>query len=646
VPESRIAACLRTSLFVVLSLASSALQAWGIYGGVDGAHYAPLSQIDRGNVAQLRPAWEFNTGELAGLDAEERALYSFQGSPIRLPEAAGGQLVICTPLSRVIALDALSGTALWRFDPQIERARARPFNCRGVAYWDSGAAGHCRHRILLGSYDRRLIAIDAGDGKRCAGFGVNGEVDMMDSGPGHARAEVTHPSPPAVIGDVVVVGSGVVDFTRADAPPGAVQAFDARDGSLRWRFDPVPTAAVPGEWPDDPQRASGAANVWAPITVDHERDVVFLATSSPSPDYYGAARPGDNRHANSVVALRASSGELLWSYQMVHHDLWDYDLPAQPILTDVVREGQRLPALIQLTKQGFVFLLHRDTGVPLWPVQERAVPASVVPGERAAPTQPFPLLPRPLLPDTLAAADAWGFTPWDRGRCAGMIRALRHQGLFTPVGPDWTLMLPGSLGAANWGGAGLDPVRRLLLLNINTVPARARLVRHDSAAVAGSVSIEGYDWRMVMSGTPYAMETGMLVSPLGAPCSAPPWGALVALDLDNGQWRWRVPLGSIHEMGPVPLPFEINLGTPNLGGGLLTAGGLFFIGATLDRRLRAFDVETGEVLWRAGLPADAHATPVSYLADGRQFVVVAAGGHHMFGNRRKGDSIVGFALPR
>jgi quinoprotein glucose dehydrogenase len=292
-----------------------------------------------------------------------------------------------------------------------------------------------------------------------------------------------------------------------------------------------------------------------------------------------------------------------------------------------------------------VFVLDRDSGEPVWPVEERPVPAGGVAGERTAATQPFPLRPPPLLPARLRPEDAWGFTPWDRADCREQVRALRHEGLFTAITGQWTLMYPGSLGGPNWGGGALDPVRGLLLVNFNTVPARARLVPQAAGGERGQVSIEGYEWRMVMSGTPWVMETGMLVSPLGAPCSAPPWGALTALDLASGEWRWRVPLGSIHEMGPLPLPFEIPLGTPNLGGGLLTAGGLLFIAATTDRTLRAFDVESGEVLWRARLPADAHATPLSYVAGGRQFVVIAAGGHHMFDRRPKADALLAFALP-
>ena len=391
---------------------------------------------------------------------------------------------------------------------------------------------------------------------------------------------------------------------------------------------------------------SGAANVWAPISVDAERDLVFLPTSAPSPDYYGVERPGDNRYANSLLALRASTGEVVWNFQAVHHDLWDYDLPAQPILTELPWQGQSVPAVIQLTKQGFIFALHRETGEHLWPVEERAVPTAGLAGDQVAPTQPWPTWVAPLLPRKLTPEDAWGFTFWDRGKCREMIRETRHQGLFTPITEDYTLLLPGSLGGPNWGGAALDQVRQLLLINYSTVPARARLVRRDPADTAGSVAIEGYNWSMRMSGTPYDMEVGMLVSPFNVPCTPPPWGKLAALDLRTGKLRWDVALGSVHNMGPVSAPFEINWGTPTLGGGVATASGLFFIAATTDRTFRAYQVETGQVLWRTELPADGLASPMSYTSGGRQFVLIAAGGHHMFTERGRADKLMAFALPQ
>lgn len=629
----------------------AAAQTWTEYGSAGGRHFSPLEQITPANVGKLKPVWEYHTGDLERMTPEQRKKTSFQATPLKLPDSAGGHLVLCTSMSRVVALDPATGRERWTFDPQIKAGVKRPILCRGVAYWeDSSSAGApttCHARLFLASYDRRLFALDAVTGKPCAGFGNGGSLDMRAADDPHPRDEVTHPSPPVVVNNDVIVGSGVMDFLKAVAPGGAVQAFDARTGKRRWTFDPIPARGDGKSWPDSPRSHSGAANVWAPMSGDSARDLVFLPTSSPSPDYYGAERKGDNRHANSLVALRASTGEVVWSYQFVHHDLWDYDTPAQPILVDLPgkgKDGTPLPAVIQVTKQGFVFVLNRETGVPVWPVDEVAVSQEALPEESPWPTQPMPRVPKPLLPATLSPDEAWGLTFWDRGRCRKMIEETRHHGRFTPINEQWTLMLPGSLGGSNWGGAAVDMARGLMIVNYNTAAVRARLVKRLGASKEGEVTLEGFNWRMVMGGTPYDMETGMFGSPLGIPCTPPPWGKLAALDLATGEWRWDVPLGSIHDSAPVPLPFEINLGTPTLGGGVLTRSGVFFIASTMDRSFRAFEAASGRQLWRAKLPADGMATPMSYEVGGRQFVVLAAGGHYMFANRPHGDTLIGYAL--
>ncbi|MFT5481673.1 MAG: quinoprotein glucose dehydrogenase [Halieaceae bacterium] len=611
-----------------------------VYGGEGGRHFSAHEQINPQNVGKLALAWDFHHGDLDNLDAAKHEAVSFQATPIKLPEAAGGFLVLCSPLSKVIALDPDTGEVRWQYDPKVVLGDERPVVCRGVSYWQDPQltqTDSCRHKLYLASYDRRLIALDSLTGEPCPGFGNRGEVDLHSADGVHPRSEVTSPSPPAIVNGVVVVGSGVMDFAKAKAPSGVVRGLDAHSGALLWSFEPLL----------NPDRArSGAANVWAPMAVDEGRGLVFLPTSAPSPDYYGVDRPGDNRHANSLLALRATTGELVWSFQAVHHDLWDYDLPAQPILTELEWEGRSVPAVIQLTKQGFVFALHRDTGEPIWPIEERRAPGPDLRGDQRSPTQPWPTVVAPLLPSTLTPDDAWGFTFWDRGKCRELIEESNHNGLFTPITEDYTLLLPGSLGGPNWGGGALDPVRQLLMVNYSTVAARARLVPRAAADTVGAVAIEGYNWSMRMSGTPYDMEVGMLVSPLGVPCTAPPWGKLAAIDLRTGQLRWDVALGSVHNMGPVTAPFEIPWGTPTLGGALATASGLLFIAATSDRMFRAFAVDTGEVLWSAKLPADGMATPMSYISNGRQYVVIAAGGHHMFVDRGRSDILRVFALPK
>jgi quinoprotein glucose dehydrogenase len=608
----------------------------GATGDPYGWHHSPSTQITPENVTHLEPAWTHRNGDMAAAQGPPSSV-SAQSTPILLPPEAGGHLVYCTPFNRVIALDPETGRERWSHDPRVRRTSERPYRCRGVAYGDvpqADASGACRYRIYTLTVDRRLIALDARDGRPCAGFGDGGSVTLAE----HDRyglEQVSSSSPPAVANGVVVVGSSVIDFAYAEAPRGTVAAYDAVTGAPRWTFDPLQGI-----------RGTGAANAWAPLAVDAAAGLVFVPTGAPSPDYYGALRPGSNGHANSVVALRLATGEVAWAFQLVHHDLWDYDTPAQPVLFEWRgKDGRRVPALAQVSKQGFVFVLDRRDGSPLFPVQERTVPASTIPGERAWPTQPFPPEPFRLLPTRLAADDAWGLTSWDRGRCRDAIAALRNDGIFTPLAEQPTLLFPGSLGGANWGGGAYSPRQQLLIVNVNAAPFVAQLVRGAVAKTGQDHPVAGQKTLYVtMQGTPYTLAVGPLLSPLGIPCTAPPWGKLVAVDLAHGRIAWEVPLGSVHEMGPFPLPWHVNWGTPNLGGGLVTDGGVFFIAATMDRQFRAFDVRDGRQLWSYTLPVDATATPMSYTLKGRQYVLVNAGGHAMY-SRGTGDHLVAFALP-
>ncbi|GIX30214.1 MAG: glucose dehydrogenase [Porticoccaceae bacterium] len=606
-----------------------------------GVQYSPLAQIHRGNVARLEVAWVYHTGDLPA-DTTGK-LVAFEDEP----SLVAGHLVICTVKRRLVALDPATGTERWTFDPG--QRGVNLLKCRGVANWTDRAAPPgraCRTRLFLGTADYRLLAIDAATGKPCADFGDGGEVRMPVDKPLLWPGEVAATSNPAVVGDVVVVGSAVADNQRVAAPSGRVLAFDARSGALRWSFDPVPRD------PSDPAYASwgkgtdgfGQGNVWSSMAVDQALDLVYLPTTSPSSDFYGGDRPGDNHYTTSVVALRGSTGEVVWHRQLVHHNVFDYDLPARPILVDYPVGDRTVPALVQLTKMGMIFVFDRRTGEPLVSIEERPVPQEgALPGEVLSPTQPFPVGMPLVTPHGFGPEKAWGFTFLDRWLCRREIERYRYGPIYTPPSEQGTIFMPAMGGGPNWGGGAWDPQRHLLVVPSNRVPAVVRMVRRGSEAARATAKIEmGGTMVFDPPDSPWIIEVRPLLSPLGAPCSPPPWAALTAVDLAKKRIVWEKPLGSIKKLAP--LPIDWHLGTPGAGGPLATAGGLVFIGYTLDDSFRAFDVETGEILWEADLPAAGVGVPVSYEAGGRQYVVIAAGGHSMYGSTL-GDAVVAFALP-
>ena len=593
------------------------------------SQYSSLTQIRRENVDKLAVAWTYRTGEpLVPVEGGGRRP-AFEATPVY----AEGLLYVGTPYGRVIALEPETGKERWSFDAQIDRkGNYGDFANRGVAVWSdpAGRAGApCRSRVFFASIDARLVALDAATGARCEGFGKGGEIDLtagLRRGPVYP-GEYEQTSPPAVIDDLVVVGSAIADNSRADSPTGEVRGFDARTGALRWTWDPLP---------DNP--GAGGANAWSLIRVDRERRLVFVPTGSASPDYYGGLRPGDNRYANSVVALRSRTGEVAWHFQTVRHDLWDYDVASPPALFTVEREGRPVPGVAVGSKTGHLFLLHRETGKPLFPVEERPVPRSDVPGEASAPTQPFPTLPPPLAPQRLTADDAWGPTEEDRKWCRDAIAGLRSEGIFTPPSLQGTLVAPGNIGGLHWGGVAHDPERGLLIAPANRLAAVVRLVPE---ADFKKHRAENPDWETTeQRGTPYAISRRFLRSPSGLPCNPPPFGTLTAIDAASGRVRWEVPLGTLPVEGARP-----EWGSINLGGPLATGGGLVFVGATLDAVLRAFDSDSGRELWKGPLPASARSTPMTFAGpSGRQYVVVAAGGHDTPFSRFD-NAVVAFALP-
>ena len=648
---------MRTIIFTILLLTATAATAapfeWSAYGGNSlGQRHAPLSQITPQNVGNLELAWSFQTGELGqGFVSASDAL-TFEVTPLLI----GDTLFLDTATGKVIALDAATGAQRWRFDAQVDPGRYySEMTSRGVSYWrdaNAPAGGVCAERIVFASIDARLFALDAHTGKRCTDFGENGEVALWKGVRLRSRGDYEVTSPPAIAGDIAVVGSSIGDNRGTDLELGVVRAFDVRSGREVWHWDPIPrTAKIPadaanpefGDVENQQARWTGAANAWAPFAVDIERGLVFIPTGSASPDFFGGERPGDNHWANSLVALRVATGELVWGRQLVHHDLWDYDVASQPMLIDLEKNGAKIPAVVQLHKTGQVFVFNRETGEPLFPIEERPVPQDVVAGETPAPTQPFSALP-PLVPQApIKPDDAWGMSFWDRGKCREQIEALHSEGMYTPPSVQGTIQRPGYAGGSNWGGGSWDPQRQLLIANVMDLPMVVVLIPRDKFdAERNSGVYEGWEFAR-QTGTPYGMRRKVLMSPLGAPCTAPPWGKLVALDLTHGKIAWERPLGTSRDKAP--WPFWGTEGAPNFGGSLTTAGGLIFIGATTDNFLRAFDTASGAELWKMRIPAGAQATPMSYELGGRQYIVVAAGGHAKLGTTR-GDYVLAYALPK
>ncbi|MBI2421283.1 MAG: pyrroloquinoline quinone-dependent dehydrogenase [Candidatus Hydrogenedentes bacterium] len=615
---------------------------WPSYGNdPGGSRYSPLTQITRENVQHLEAAWTFHTGDVSNGKEGIPSMTAFEATPILIDTT----LYFCSPFNRVFALDPETGQQKWVFDPKLDLKGkyANQLTSRGVSYWKDRQSG--QERIFAATNDGRLIALDAATGIPCADFGAAGQIELKpDAGDELWLGEYQVTSPPGIAGDLVVVGSAISDSQRVDCPSGVVRAFDARTGALRWAWDLAPPDSVDKQRPKS--RAGyvlGTPNVWAQMAYDPARDLLFVPTGNPSPDFYGGQRDGLDYYGSSVVALRGATGEVAWHFQTVHHDLWDYDVPAQPTITEIEHEGQRVPVVIQPTKMGHIFILHEETGEPIFGVEERPVPQSIVPGEQTSPTQPFPIKPPSLVPHAVSPDDAWGILWADRGDCREKLEKIHFEGIFTPPRVDEpTLMYPGCAGGSNWGGVAVDPERQILIANAINLAWVVTLISRDKY---DEVKKNNPHTEVVpQDGTPYGMRRDVLASSLDLPCNPPPWGTYTAIDLKTGDFLWQKPLGTVRDLAPLPIP--IKYGVPNIGGSVVTASGLAFIGATLDNYIRAFDIETGKELWKGRLPAGGQATPMTYRLrpDSKQFVVIAAGGHG-HGGSTLGDAVVAYTLP-
>ena len=602
-------------------------QEWKAWGGdAGGSRYSPLKQITRANVAQLKPAWTFHTGDVSDGKGDWPVRSAFEATPLYVD----GILYVMTAFNRLVAIDGDTGRQLWAFDPKLDRQRGyNLFTHRGASYWTDGQ----RKRLLFGTIDSRLFSIDAATGQPDAAFGQQGSLDLRAGvAEGFAGKGYGMTSPPAIYQNLVICGAWTADG-EPQGPSGDIRAFNITTGKLAWRFHTVPQPGEPGHetWTNTKStQQRGGVNSWSVSSVDTERGIVFVPLTSPAYDYYGGDRPGANLYGDALLALDAATGKRLWHFQTVHHNIWDYDLPAQPSLVTVRRNGQLIPAVAQVTKTGFVFVFDRVTGKPLFDIEERAVPPSTVPGEQAHPTQPFPVKPAPFARQSMKPEEIAHLYPEHEKFCAEVINDAKFGALYTPIGLDRTILFPGTNGGTNWGGASFDPETRTLYVNSMDAGMTMQLVPGREGAAL--------PYRTQSARTP----NGRFWDNNLYPCQAPPWGHLTAINLDTGEFRWRSVLGEYDALTKRGIP---PTGTPNLGGSLVTAGGLLFIAATNDGRFRAFDKDTGRRLWETRLPASGFANPMTYTSKKtkRQFVIIAAGGGNKYSTEFS-DALVAFAL--
>lgn len=624
---------------------------WRFYGNdAGGTRYSSAGEITPANVSELKVAWVAKTGDgpdQTEIDHKGREYHS-EATPIKI----GDTLFACTPHSTALAINATTGEVKWKFDPKLPRTN--PYIvCRGVGYYEAPQASECKRRIFLPTMDARIFALDADTGALCESFGNKGVVDLRDQTGTWPSGWQVSTSTPLVMNDRLVIGSRVIDNMTTKAPSGLVRAYDPVDGHQVWAWDVGRSEdALPGRLPEGETYTESTPNVWGAITGDPKLGLVYLGTGNPSPDYYnGFRRPFDRKFGTSIVALDVATGKLKWHFQMVHDDMWDMDAPIGPSLFET-KDGT--PALIQTTKMGQIFMLNRETGQPIAKVEERPVDTKgAAPDTFVSPTQPFSTGMPSLTPVKLQPEDMWGATPLDQLVCRIDYARARNSGIYTPVGPTRSIGNPAFDGVTDWGGASVDPERKMMFINTMNMPFYFQLVNRDSergrelikAKSDGTERASSLDVRL-QDGTPYLATLRAWLSPFKVPCVTPPWGEMVGIDLETKKVVWTSTLGNARYNNAFNLQHNLPLptGTPNLGGSIVTAGGLVFVGATTDQYIRAFDAKTGAEVWRYSLNAGAQATPMTYVgADGRQYVVITAGGHGALGTRY-GDETIAFAL--
>ncbi|MFC4764983.1 glucose/quinate/shikimate family membrane-bound PQQ-dependent dehydrogenase [Dyella koreensis] len=648
---------------------------WLAYGHSGyGDRYAPATQITPANVAKLQVAWTFHTGDFKG--PGDPAEIANEVTPLK----ANGKLYICTPHNIVIALDPDSGKELWRFDPKINRdaKNYQHMICRGVAYYDSGAYASqaaadgsvannlpeppkptpkgavaaesihfdsCPRRIFAPTADATIVALNADNGEPCTDFGNHGVIGLYQGMSMTQRGFLNPTSPPVVTRHVLIVSASVTDNDSTDEPSGVIRGYDITTGQLLWNWD----AAAPGETaPLQPGQTykHNSPNAWSVSSVDEKLGLVYIPMGNQTPDMWGGNRYTEGERFNSaIVALDIATGQLRWVYQTVHHDLWDMDIGGQPSLVDIDTPNGKTPALVASTKRGDIYVLDRRDGRLLVPAPEKPVPQGAAEGDHTSPTQPFSELS--FKPErALRESDMWGTNPFDQLMCRIKFKRLRYDGIFTPPSEQGSLVYPGNYGVFDWGGVAIDPVRQLIIGNPNYMAFVSKLFTRsqEEAKMAKKGGTGSEHGLQPMTGTPFAVELTPLLSPLGIPCQAPPWGYVAAVDLKTMQKVWMHKNGTVVDNAPLPIPLP--LGVPSLGGLMITGGGVAFMSASLDNYLRAYDVRTGKKLWESRLPAGGQATPMSYVSDrsGRQYVVIMAGGHASLGTRM-GDALIAYALP-